>query len=119
MGLDRSTGTSAISSVLSVPVVSPTLDTLKISELTGGKLLQRYNPVYPSSAAGLNGEVVLKATISKDGKVTQVKIVSGHALLAQAAAAAVKRWRYEPFRLNGVPIEIDNTIVVNFKALGH
>jgi len=60
----------------------------------------------------------LKATIGKDGKVTQIKIVSGHTLLAQSAVAAVKRWRYEPFRLNGVPIEIENTIVVNFKALG-
>ena len=118
MGLERPTGSSAISSVLSVPVASPTLDQPVVSELTGGKLLKRYNPVYPSSAAGLNGEVVLKATISKDGKVTQVKIVSGPALLAQSAVTAVKRWRYEPFRLNGVPIEIENTIVVNFKALG-
>ncbi len=118
MGLERPTGSSAISTVLSVPVASPTLDKQVISELTGGKLRKRYDPVYPNSAAGLTGEVVLKATISKDGKVTHVTIVSGHALLAQSAAAAVKRWRYEPFRLNGVPIEIENTIVVNFKAPG-
>jgi TonB family protein len=118
MGLERPTGPSAISSVLAGPVAPPTLDKPAISELTGGKLVKRYEPVYPSSAAGVNGEVVLKATISKDGKVTQVKIVSGHAVLAQAAASAVKRWRYEPFRLNGVPIEIENTIVVNFKAFG-
>lgn len=118
MGLARPTGSSAISSVLSVPVAPPTLDKPVISELTGGKLMKRYNPVYPNSAVGLNGEVVLKATINKDGKVTHVTIVSGHALLAQSAAAAVKRWRYEPFRLNGVPVEMENTIVVNFKALG-
>jgi protein TonB len=116
MGLERPAGPSAISSVLSGPVAPPTLDKTVVSELTGGKLLKRYNPVYPSSAGGLNGEVVLKATIGKDGKVTQIKIVSGHTLLAQSAVAAVKRWRYEPFRLNGVPIEIENTIVVNFKA---
>ena len=93
----------------------PRLDKAVISELTGGKLVQRYEPVYPSSAAGVNGEVVLKATIGKDGKVSQVRIVSGHALLAQSAVSAVRRWRYEPFRLNGFPIEIENTIVVNFK----
>ncbi|MFI5105140.1 MAG: energy transducer TonB, partial [Terriglobales bacterium] len=98
------------------PLAPPTLDKPATSELTGGKLMKRYDPVYPDSAVGVNGEVVLKATISKDGKVTQVKIVSGHALLAQSAIAAVKRWRYEPFRLNGVPIEIESTIVVNFKA---
>jgi TonB family protein len=117
MGL-RTTGPSAISSVLAAPVVPPTLDKPATSELTGGKLLQRYNPVYPGSAAGLNGQVVIKATIGKDGKVTRITIVSGPPLLAQSAAAAVKRWRYEPFRLNGVPIEIENTIVVNFKAPG-
>ena len=96
MGLERPAGTSAISNVLTAPVAPPTLDK-PASELTGGKLIKRYEPEYPSSAAGLNGEVVLKATISKEGKVTQVEVVSGHALLAQAAAAAVKRWRYEPF----------------------
>ena len=117
MGLGRPTGSSAISSVLSVPVASPTLDKRAVSELTGGKLLQRFSPVYPSSAAGAHGEVVLKATISKEGKVTHLAIISGHVLLAQSAVLAVKRWRYEPFRLNGVPIEVENTIVVNFKAL--
>jgi TonB family protein len=118
MGLGRPTGSPEISTVLSGPVAPPTLDKTAIPELTGGKLLKRYEPVYPDSAVGVNGEVVLKATISKDGKVTQIKVVRGDALLAQAAAAAVKRWRYEPFRLNGVPIEIENTIVVNFKAPG-
>lgn len=117
MGLGGPAVPSAISSVLAGPVTPPTLDKSAISELTGGKLVQRYEPVYPSSVAGVNGEVVLKATISKDGRVSQVKVVSGHALLAQSAVSAVKRWRYEPFRLNGVPIEIENTIVVNFKAL--
>jgi protein TonB len=116
MGLGRPAGPSTISSVLSGPVVPPTLDKTAVSELTGGKLIKRYEPVYPSSVAGVNGEVVLKATIGKDGKVTRVTIVSGHAVLAQSAVAAVRRWLYEPFRLNGVPIEIENTIVVNFKA---
>jgi TonB family protein len=118
MGLQRPTGLSPISSVLAGPVAPPTLDKPVTSELTGGKLIKRYEPVYPSTAAGVHGEVVLKATISKDGKVTHVKIVSGNTILAQSAASAVSRWRYEPFRLNGVPIEIENTIVVNFKAFG-
>jgi bla regulator protein blaR1 len=118
LGLGRPVGTSAISVVLKAPVVPPTLDNSTTSVLTGGKLIQRIKPVYPREAAGVNGEVILKAMIGKDGKVTQVKIVSGHALLSQAAATAVKRWVYEPFRLNGVPIEIENTIVVDFTAPG-
>jgi protein TonB len=99
-------------------VAAPKLDRPAVSEMTGGKLIKRFDPVYPSAAAGLHGEVVLKAMINKQGQVSRVQIVKGQALLAQSAAAAVKRWRYEPFRLNGIPIEIENTIVVNFKAPG-
>ena len=118
MGLQRNGGTAAISSVLSVPVATPKFDRPPVSEMTGGKLIRKIDPIYPRSEIGLRGEVVLKAMIDKKGDVSKVRIVSGQALLAQAAARAVRRWRYEPFRLNGVPIEIENTIVVNFKAPG-
>jgi TonB family protein len=118
MGLERPAGPSAISTVLSAPVASPTLDTPVVSHLTGGKLIKRFDPIYPTSAAGLLGQVVLKATVDKKGTVSRVEIVSGHAVLAQAAVSAVRRWRYEPFLLNGVPIEIESTIVVNFRAPG-
>lgn len=116
VGLERPAAASAISNVLAGPVVPPRLDKAVISELSGGKLVKRYEPVYPSSAAGVFGEVVLKATINKEGKVSQVKVLSGHPLLAQSAVAAVRRWSYEPYRLNHVPIEIETTVVVNFKA---
>ncbi len=118
MGLQRNGGTAAISSVLSAPIARPKFDRPPVSEMTGGKLIRRIDPTYPQSGIALRGEVVLKAMIDKKGNVSNVKIVSGQALLAQAAASAVRRWRYEPFRLNGVPIEIENTIVVNFKAPG-
>jgi len=84
--------------------------------MTGGKLIKRVEPTYPAAAMGLRGEVVLKATIDKEGKVVKVAVVSGSALLAQAAMTAIKRWRYEPVYLNGIPIEMENTIVVNFKG---
>jgi protein TonB len=50
-----------------------------------------------------------------DGRVKSVKIVSGNAVLAQSAAAAVRRWRYTPYILNGHAIEVENTIVVDFR----
>lgn len=109
---------SAISSVLGAPVAAPMLEPAKVSHITGGKLIKRSDPVYPSGAMGMHGEVVLKATINREGKVTAVQTVKGPAVLAQAAAAAVRNWRYEPFVLNGTPIEVENTIVVNFKAPG-
>jgi protein TonB len=106
-----------ISNMLHTPVAAPSLDNPPaVSKISGGKLVQRVEPVYPRSAPGMYGEVTLTAMIGIDGKVKSIKVVNGHGLLAQAAVAAVRRWRYQPFVLNGVPIEVENTIVVRFKG---
>ncbi len=86
------------------------------SGVTGGAVRQQIPPVYPSAALRLHlsGTVVLTVTVSPTGKVTQVKTVSGNPLLAAAATAAVKNWRYEPFLLNGRPVQMDTTVRVEF-----
>lgn len=73
-------------------------------------------PVYPPLArqARISGSVVLHAIIDKDGRVSQLEVVSGHPLLVQAALDAVKNWRYQPTQLNGDAVEVDTTITVNF-----
>ena len=108
---------SPISNLLALPVAAPKLDIPYVSQTSGGKLIRKVDPIYPKSLA-LYGEVVLKATINRKGQVTKVNVVRGQAVLARAAVAAVSRWSYEPFLLNGVPIEVENDIVVNFKAPG-
>ena len=57
----------------------------------------------------------MKATINKEGNISNLKVVSGDAVLARAAADAVKQWRYKPYYLNGEPVEIETQITVNFK----
>jgi protein TonB len=111
---------SAISNLLHTPVATPSLDKppAAVSQITGGKLIERVEPAYPHAAMGLQGEVMLKAVVAKNGTVRSVKVVSGQAVLAQAAVSAVRRWRYQPFVLNGVPIEVENTVVVKFKSSG-
>jgi TonB family protein len=54
-------------------------------------------PEYPRIAASLNivGAVQLQAVVRADGTVKQVRVIGGHPALAEAAAAAVMRWRYE------------------------
>ena len=71
------------------------------------QLISRKDPEYPPIAkqSGAQGEVVLTATIGVDGKVKDVKVVSGHPLLRNAAMAAVKQWVYKPTILNGKPVE--------------
>jgi len=117
--LDRAADSSPISNLLNAPVAAPHLEAAKVSQTSGGKLLKKVEPIYPRSfTQNASGEVVLKATINRKGEVSKVKLVSGPAVLAQAAIAAVTHWRYEPFQLNGEPIEVESDIVVNFKAPG-
>jgi len=86
------------------------------SRLAEGLLLDRVLPVYPpiARAAGVQGTVVLEATISANGTIKNLRVVSGNAMLRQAAIDAVSRWRYRPFLLNGQPIEVETTISVVF-----
>ena len=57
---------------------------------------------------------MLLAVIGTDGSVQDVQVESGLPILAQAAMEAVKQWRYRPYLLNGVPVEIDSRITINF-----
>ena len=58
----------------------------------------RIAPVYPEIAKRMHiqGEVKLIATVDANGKVTDVKEVSGNHMLSLAAEDAVKMWRFEP-----------------------
>jgi protein TonB len=81
-----------------------------------GMLLSHPVPVYPviAKAAGIQGTVVLQATISKSGVIENLRVVSGPQMLQQAALNAVAQWRYRPYLLNGDPVEVETTINVNF-----
>ena len=73
-------------------------------------------PEYPNLArvARVQGTVVLECTIDPAGNVVDVRLISGHPLLAPAAAFAVGRWRYSPTRLNGQPVSVMLTVTVRF-----
>jgi len=81
-----------------------------------GGLINKVAPTYPESAklAHIEGTVVLCATISKEGEVQNVRALFGPQELIPAAIAAVKQWRYEPFRLNEEPVEVDSEIRIDF-----
>ena len=56
----------------------------------------------------------LKVIVGKDGSVTVLSVVKGDPLLSPAAIDAVQQWRYEPWQLNGQPIDMDTTIDLVF-----
>jgi TonB family protein len=82
------------------------------------KIITKVQPVYPESArsAGISGTVVLHAVIGMDGKPLSLRVKNSQIDpdLARSAVEAVSQWRYTPTLLNGEPIEVDTTIMVNY-----
>jgi TonB family protein len=64
----------------------------------GPSPIAKVDPVYPPLArqAKVQGVVVMEATVNPDGSVANLRVVSGHPLLIQAAIEAAKQWRFEP-----------------------
>jgi protein TonB len=79
--------------------------------------MREVEPAYPPLArsARVQGQVVLDVVIGKDGAVKSIKAESGHPMLVPAAIDAVKQWRYQPYKLDGKPVEVDTQVLVNFK----
>jgi TonB family protein len=80
-----------------LPVLSFCLFAATSLHADNRKSVKTVAPVYPAIAAKMKieGTVKLDATIDPDGSVSDVKVVSGHQLLVQAAIDAVKKWKYE------------------------
>jgi len=87
-------------------------------EVAATYLLHRVEPQYPAAAeqAQALGPVILEVQIGKDGSVRQADVVSGDPLLAPAALAAVRRWKYQPYAPDGTPVEFATQVTVNFKG---
>ena len=85
-----------------------------------GMLLRKTPPVYPRFAqdAHITGKVVLKATISKQGTLEGVQVLSGPKILAPSAVDAVKTWRYRPYMLDGQPVSVETSITIVFGTAG-
>jgi protein TonB len=81
-----------------------------------GMLVSKVLPQYPAIARAIHqsGMVVLAATISRNGTIENLHVVSGPAMLQQAALDAVRQWRYRPYLLNGDPVEVETNINVQF-----
>ena len=85
-------------------------------------ILVAYPPVGSARAdrlarlARVAGTVVLEAIVTAEGKVAEIKVISGHPLLVDAAIECVKQWEYEPTLLNGVPTPVILTARVHFQA---
>jgi len=110
--------------ISSTPVAVPKVATpqrVRVSlGVSQGLLIKRVQPNYPPLArqARIQGTVLLQAEISKDGTIENLRLISGHPMLAPAAIEAVKQWRYKPYMLNGEPVAVETQVQVNFTLSG-
>ena len=87
------------------------------NDLVVGKPLRRTIPSYPLEARQqrIEGTVKLHVVIEADGSVQNVEPVSGPPSLTDAAASAIRGWRFAPTKLDGRPIETQADITLFFR----
>jgi len=81
------------------------------------KLISSVPPVYPALAKTQHvaGNVVIDALIDPYGRVTETKIISGPAMLHEAAMNALRQWKYQPAMLDGKPVAMHLSVTIQFR----
>jgi TonB family protein len=84
------------------------------------KIVTQVHPVYPVDAkkARVQGAVLLDVLINKEGVPTNISVQSGPDGLQKSALDAVHQWRWQPYLLNGEPIDVETTITVTYSLAG-
>jgi protein TonB len=91
---------------------------LRVSDgVSAGMLTTPIRPIYPAIAiaAHVEGKVIVEAVISKGGAIESLHVVSGPEMLRASAMDAIRAARYQPYKLNGEPTDVQTTITVNFR----
>ena len=83
---------------------------------SSAQVISRVDPSYPLLAKQMKvqGAVILEALISKNGSIQDIQVLSGPAILSEAAREAVKQWHFKPYYQGGRPVETEARITVNF-----
>lgn len=99
------------------PARAPAAPVRWIGQVREPMLLNQEQPVYPTLArkAGVPGRVHLNIVIGRDGTVQEARIISGHPLFYKAALDAVKKRRYAPALMGREPVEVQMTVMIDFK----
>ena len=111
---------SVVNSDLVLPPPPQAVHHPAVSRMMEGNMIHRVQPDYPLLArqVRVQGQVVLRAMISREGAIENLQVLSGHPMLVQAAVDAVRQWRYRPYVLNGEPVEVETQVTVNFVLSG-
>jgi TonB family protein len=80
-------------------------------------LVKKVEPKYPASARAehIQEQVMMMVRISSHGEVSEVNLIKPDPLFGQAAIDAVKQWKYKPYLVNGLPVEVETPAVITFE----
>lgn len=86
-------------------------------EVVPPRVLSQTPVEYPQMArmARAEGSVVIDALIDENGRVAEMRIISGPGVFHQAAKESLAKWRYQPGMLNGKPIATHLYVTIQFK----
>lgn len=105
--------------VLSSTTVAPAIPSSRSKgALAPPSPLRNSAPRYPAEARrrGWQGTVLLLARVAADGSCFDARVLasSGHRCLDEAALDAVRRWAFSPAMRDGVAVEAEVEVPVNF-----
>jgi TonB family protein len=108
---------SSSAASLPLPTIQPDGPVKVGGHVQEPKLIATAMPVYPLAAknAGIQGDVVVETTIDKDGNVAGTRVISGPAVLRQSALDALRKWKYEPSKLDGQAISVQMMVTIKFR----
>jgi protein TonB len=90
-----------------------------VVDVVPAKIIKRIAPIAPPGVPRKTaGQVVVKYTISDNGRVTDIEVVESTpaGVFDDAAESAVRKWVYEPRRENGVAVESQARARIVFEA---
>jgi TonB family protein len=101
-------------------VAACTLGAQELSRIRPPAIISKVEPQYSEEArmAGLQGTVLLKIIVDRDGKPRDLKVVRSLGLgLDEKAIEAVSNWQFQPGAKDGQPVPVQAQIEVNFRLL--
>jgi len=83
--------------------------------VTAGMLVKKVQPTLPPGISA-KGNVNLRVMIGTDGHPTKVEVVAApDPTIGAACVDAVKQWVYKPYLINGDPVQVDTTVLINIQ----
>jgi TonB family protein len=111
-----SAATTTDASETAATVTSSAAERVQMSADTEEMVSHPVKPGYPTLARQMKvqGSVILRALIGKDGIIQDLQLVSGPRILAAAAEDAVRQWHFKPHYIDSEAVETQAKITVNF-----